>query len=155
TDWQSAIEENARLALWHMDSFLTPLVAQESARPYFTYNAFYTPDRNVGKVAAKSSAASDVPSPLLTQATPNVRLHFQIDAEGKFSSPEVPLGKYESKAVPEYLTDVQCRDNGGVLASLHKAIDVPLLIAQCPAPESATTMPLVGLQNPYNQFGNS
>ena len=39
---QAALEENAQLALWRMDSAMAPLVAQESARPYFTYESFYS-----------------------------------------------------------------------------------------------------------------
>ena len=32
---QAALEENLQLALWRMDSALAPLMAEESARPYF------------------------------------------------------------------------------------------------------------------------
>ncbi len=42
---QAAVEENVRLALWRMDSALAPLVAQESARPYFAYSSFLPVDR--------------------------------------------------------------------------------------------------------------
>ena len=37
----AALEENTRLALWRLDSAVTPLLAQESARPYFHYGAYY------------------------------------------------------------------------------------------------------------------
>ena len=49
---QAALESNAQLALWRMDSAMAPLVAQESARPYFTYESFYT----VGHPAAASKS---------------------------------------------------------------------------------------------------
>ena len=79
---QAALEENARLALWRMDSFLTPIVAQESARPFSTFNSFYAAERPAGKKAiAKPEAEITLPSPMLAQATPYVLLHFQIDPE--------------------------------------------------------------------------
>ena len=42
---QSDFEERARLALWRMDSTLTPIIAQESARPYFHYRPFFPAER--------------------------------------------------------------------------------------------------------------
>jgi hypothetical protein len=35
---QAALEENLQLALWRMDSALSAMMAEESARTYFTYN---------------------------------------------------------------------------------------------------------------------
>ena len=31
-----------RLALWRMDSYLSPLLAGEASRPYFDYQPFYS-----------------------------------------------------------------------------------------------------------------
>ena len=39
------LEENVRLALWRMDSALALLMAEESARPYFTYRPLYPAER--------------------------------------------------------------------------------------------------------------
>ena len=42
---QAALEESLQLALWRMDSALAPLMAEESARPYFTYSPLYPAER--------------------------------------------------------------------------------------------------------------
>ena len=35
------VEENVRLALWRMDYALSPLISQETARPYFEYSPVF------------------------------------------------------------------------------------------------------------------
>lgn len=66
---RAGLEENVRLALWRMDSALTPLIAQENIRPYSSYA---------------------VPSPLLVEPLPQVLLYFQFGPDGKLTSPQVP-----------------------------------------------------------------
>jgi signal transduction histidine kinase len=88
---QAALEENARLALWRMDSALTPLLAQESARPYFHYRAFYAAGGPYARMFAEGGAAQAlVPSPLLRETPDSVLLHFQLDPGGALTSPQVP-----------------------------------------------------------------
>ena len=73
---QAAVEEEVRLALWRMDSALAPLIARESARPYFVYTPFYPADRAYTRMFAQiQSGEVLVPSPLLTQTSPHVLLH--------------------------------------------------------------------------------
>ena len=50
---QATLEENLQLALWRMDSALSPLVAEESARPYFTYSPLYPAERAFTKMFAE------------------------------------------------------------------------------------------------------
>src|SRR6188472_1127589 len=90
---QAELEEKVRLALWRMDSMLSPLIAQESARPYFAYSAFHPAERAYGKMF-NPLAPSEVlvPSPLLTQLSTNILLHFQFDPRGKLTSPQLPQG---------------------------------------------------------------
>jgi len=91
---QAALEENVRLALWRMESALTPLVARESARPYFTYAAFYTPERAYAHMF--NDFAWDnrlVPSPLAGKPGEYVLLHFQCRPDGGFESPQAPDGE--------------------------------------------------------------
>ncbi|HVW00870.1 MAG TPA: hypothetical protein VHB77_11035, partial [Planctomycetaceae bacterium] len=91
-------EENVRLALWRMDSALAPLLLQESARPSSVYSAFSgsppVPTSTQGKAASPSQRAKGrtvrIPSPLLVEEVPQVRLHFQVEPEGQFTSPEIP-----------------------------------------------------------------
>ncbi len=95
-------EENVRLALWRMEAALAPLLAQEIGRPAQEYYAFYAAPTNVkGKVAAKpgTPAATMLPSPLLLAArSPLVKLYFQVDERGRFTSPQAPEGAAKDQA---------------------------------------------------------
>src|SRR5438552_2946172 len=80
---QARLEEDVRLALWRMESRLAPLIAQESARPYFAYSAFYPAERAYTRMFAEIGKDEvRLPSPLLTTAAPLLLIHFQIDALG-------------------------------------------------------------------------
>ena len=96
-------EEKVRLALWRMESTLAPLIVQESSRPYFTYYSFYAAERAYNRMFGELKKGEVlVPSPLLTETSTNVLLHFQLGPNGEFSSPQVPalgereLGRYLS-----------------------------------------------------------
>ena len=86
---QAELEERTRLALWRMDSSLTPLIVEESARPYSAYRPFAT-DRAYTKGSVQEEVL--IPSPLLNFSSSNVLLHFQFDTSGKIISPQVPFG---------------------------------------------------------------
>ncbi|HEY3243248.1 MAG TPA: HAMP domain-containing sensor histidine kinase [Phycisphaerae bacterium] len=96
---QAALEENVRLALWRMESDLAPLVARESAWPYFAYSAFYPPAHPYGcMLSPVGEREALAPSPLLTEPTAHVLLHFQIGPTGDFQSPEAPAGEDLARA---------------------------------------------------------
>ena len=82
----AAMEEAVRLALWRMDSALTPIVAEHSARPAYVYDTFYDPVFN--RVATR--AGGGVVSPLLTAPSRFVRLDFILTPDGAVTSPQVP-----------------------------------------------------------------
>jgi signal transduction histidine kinase len=88
---QADFEEKVRLALWRIDSAVAPLLLQESSRPYFTYTAFFPSERAYDQMfrPVKSKEAL-LPSPLLTQTSSNVLLHFQYTPGGVLTSPQVP-----------------------------------------------------------------
>lgn len=99
---QAALEENARLALWRMDSTATSLVAQENARPYFHYRAFYaagSPYTHMFNAAAPDAPV--LPSPLLLETPPQIVLHFQVEPGGDVTSPQAPAGPLRQRAVAE------------------------------------------------------
>ena len=74
-----------------MDSAKAPLVSDESARPYFAYMTIYPAERAYGRVFNKGAAASPMLlSPLAVPPHSEVRVHFQFDAEGRLTSPQVP-----------------------------------------------------------------
>ncbi|HWB18747.1 MAG TPA: hypothetical protein VG711_00480, partial [Phycisphaerales bacterium] len=62
----AAQQDAVRLALWRMDSWLGPRIAQESARPYFEYLPYYPQERSYTKLL-NAIAPGDVltASPLL------------------------------------------------------------------------------------------
>ena len=79
---QAAVEESVRLALWRMDSALTALVAQESSRP----PSFYLSARESGATKGEGSRSEPPPA----EGTPYVLIHFQLEDDGRLSSPQVP-----------------------------------------------------------------
>ena len=93
-------QEALRLALWRMDSTLAPLIARESARPYFHYQPFYAAQSAyTNMLNAVKPGDVLVPSPLLNNDTPFVTLNFQRMEEHtgkapsyKLTSPQVPSG---------------------------------------------------------------
>jgi signal transduction histidine kinase len=102
---QAALEESLQLALWRMDSTLAPLMAEESARPYFTYSPLYPAQRAFTNMFAEIQKGDVLmPSPLLTFASPQVRLHFQYGPDGRLSSPQVPAGNMRDLAEDQYLS---------------------------------------------------
>jgi signal transduction histidine kinase len=97
------LEDKVRLALWRMDSVLSPIIAQESARPYFTYRPFYAEERAYGKMFnTLAQGEVVVPSPLLTQTSSNVLLHFQFGPDGELTSPQVPRGNQMDRAEQDF-----------------------------------------------------
>jgi signal transduction histidine kinase len=81
------------LALWRMDSWLAPQLAQEASRPYFEYLPFVPNDRAYTRLLSTIEAGEVLrPSPLLSVDSEFFPLHFQFDAKLGWSSPQVPTG---------------------------------------------------------------
>ncbi len=125
---QAELEEKVRLALWRMDSMLSPLLAQESVRPYFTYSAFHSAERAYGKMF-NSPATSEllIPSPLLTQTSSNILLHFQFDPRGRLTSPQIPEG--QQRALSENLISADRLDSAAA-----RLRDFEMLMSQTAVP---------------------
>jgi signal transduction histidine kinase len=125
-------EENVRLALWRMDSTLSPLLVQESSRPYFTYNSFYAAGRAYNPMFRElKSGEVLVPSPLLTQTSTNVLLHFQSGPEGVLTSPQVPLGNNRDLAESRYLSPAALNTAAKRLSELQKLVTPKALNMAC------------------------
>ena len=121
---QALFEENVQLALWRMDSALAPIMAEESARPYFDYSPLYPAERAFTNMFAEIQKGDVLmPSPLLTFTSPQIRLHFQYGPDGRLSSPQVPAGNMrdlaEARYVPSNLIEQAARrlDEFGGLVS--------------------------------------
>ena len=84
-------QQALRLALWRMDSWFAPQLAAEVARLPHEYEAYTPQEVAYTKVLSKIEPGEVlVPSPLLTFESELIRLHFQVDDEGRWSSPQLP-----------------------------------------------------------------
>ena len=130
---QAAREELARLAMWRLDSAAATLIAQENAQPYFAYRPLYS-GRGVsdGPPRGKMAASTLRPSPLLTEKNTSVRLYFEVDSLGTFSSPSVPPADLLSSVVPAYLSAETVAANRRRLEALARLISPEQLLASMP-----------------------
>ena len=88
----SAVQERLRLALWRMDSWMSPQLARENLRPASDYSAF--PSAATAWTRGFSRIGKDevmVQSPLLGAESPLFPLHFEVGTNG-ICSPQVPVG---------------------------------------------------------------
>lgn len=134
---QAAQEERIRLALWRMDSALAPLVAQESSRPYFHFRARYPANAAYARMYDQPAAGAPMAtSPLLVGGIPQVKLHFQVEPSGRFSSPQVPEGGAAAALPPEVLAESRNR-----LQELARDLNRELLLARVAQPREEPTRP--------------
>lgn len=130
---EAAVEESVRLALWRVDSALSPIIGRENARPYFTYAAFYPAARAYTRMFAEIQHGDIlVPSPLLTELSPEVKLHFQIEPDGKLTSPKVPTGNMLDLAESGYVPPEEIDRARERLEVLQRLVDAETLLAQLP-----------------------
>jgi signal transduction histidine kinase len=130
---QTAREEKVRLALWRMDTALAPLVAQESARPYFAYKSFFPVDRAFGNMFnERMGGEALIPSPLLSVQVPQILVHFQFEPDGSLSSPQVPPRRNWELAVPRLVTDQSVQKSAEYLAQIKQFLNRNKLLALLP-----------------------
>lgn len=91
---QAEVQERISSALYRMDWKLGPHIAREAARPYYLYQSFY-------KIPGADKTSLEIPSPLLSQTSDFVKLHFQIDVGNQFTTPQRP--KTEEKRIQAFL----------------------------------------------------
>ncbi|HEU0009600.1 MAG TPA: hypothetical protein VFT34_07280, partial [Verrucomicrobiae bacterium] len=102
---QAETEEKVRLALWRMDSLLTSIMVEESARPFSAWEAFSRSEPALTKGYAPIKPGEVLtPSPLLAYSSSNVLLHFQLSPDGQLTSPQVPLGPERAPALMNGMT---------------------------------------------------
>jgi signal transduction histidine kinase len=132
---QAVLDDRISQALWRMDAWLAPLIAQEAIRPAYAYDAVYQVP-GAGKGKSVIPAANTI-SPILTQPSPFVLLHFQVNPTGDWSSPQSPTGLECSVALENGGSEQNFRVSGQRLATLKQQIDPQHLLAQLPN----TTLP--------------
>jgi len=119
----ASLEENVRLALWRMESALAPLIAQESARPYFVYDSFYVEERAYTRMFAEIKRGEvQLPSPLLTEESPYIFLHFQFGPNGELTSPQVPTGNMRDVAEKDYTSHERIEASAARFAKLRTTL---------------------------------
>ncbi len=139
---QGAIEENVRLALWRMDSALAPLIARENARPYFNYSSFYPAGRAYTRMFAQIRPGEVlIPSPILTEVSPYILLHFQFAPDGELTSPKVPTGNMRDIAEAGHMTQGEIETAARLLAALRGAVNADSLMSLLPAERSLAGLP--------------
>ena len=83
------LQEKITSALYRMDWKLGPHIAREAAQPYYMYESFYQVPFN--SVQGMGGPRNSMPSPLLYEDAQYVKLHFQVGADGIFTSPRRPI----------------------------------------------------------------
>lgn len=134
---QAELEEDMSRALWRMDALLTPLLAEEAARPDFFYRPVYELAGSGAKGAAgakegKSAAPQQELSPLLKEPPPFVLVHFEVHADGSITSPQRPTGDTNTWALDNGASIDTINTAAQRLKELAPAIDRAALLAQLP-----------------------
>ncbi len=140
---QAAREGSIRLALWRMDWTLAPFVAQESARPYFVYSSFLPVNRAYGNMFNNRGEGERlIPSPLLTEVSPHILVHFQFEPDGTLSSPQLPLGANRKLAVPDHASQEAVGKTEARLGRVAALVDREKLLGLLPqrVPEPVAMM---------------
>ncbi|HZZ74026.1 MAG TPA: ATP-binding protein [Pirellulales bacterium] len=133
------LEEDVRQALWHADSLVMPILAQESAWPTFAYQPSYPSGRSKG--------TEPLPSPLLTPTNDLVLLNFQIEPDKRIVSPQVPSDKLRSWAVKNGSSAELIDESKSRLAEMRLFCEPDRLIEKLP-PEQPIALALPPQVNP-------
>src|SRR6516162_3278406 len=88
---QAEINDKLRLAMWRLDSWVSPHLAREDVRPFGHFKALFAPALALYRNGYACEPGSVLePSPLLSDELPDwILLHFQADAFGHWESPQV------------------------------------------------------------------
>ena len=112
---QAELEEAVSSALWQLDAELTQLIAPEIARPAIFFQPFYA--------LPGKGRPSPVPSPLLGQPSPYVLLHFQLEPDGRWSSPQCPHGAQYRLALASGVAAENIQDSAARLQELSGGVE--------------------------------
>ena len=120
-----------RLALWRMDSWLGPQLAREASRPYFEYAAFVPNNRAYTRLLNRIEAGEVLsPSPLLRFDSDLFPIHFQLDDQGVWSSPQVPSGNQLDLAQDSLMDQTLIAEKSRLLRLVREAITPGALVME-------------------------
>jgi signal transduction histidine kinase len=139
---QAETEEKVRLALWRMDSLLTSIMVEESARPFSAWESFSRNEPALTKGYAPIQPGEILtPSPLLAYSSSNVLLHFQLSPEGQLTSPQVPMGAERAPALRNGATTAGIQTAAARLKEYHSMLN---LQSAAPPPDLALSSAQAG-----------
>ncbi|HEY1068495.1 MAG TPA: hypothetical protein VGE52_20395, partial [Pirellulales bacterium] len=157
---RAAVDLNSRLriALWRLDGRISPVLAQESARPFEHYSAVYVPAAALDAHGAAWPAGAILePSPLLDAALPSwLTLHFQFQPDARVVSPQAP-----PEALLERLREAEVAVGNvtpikqAALADLQAVLDPVRLTALLPPPKVEPSLPVPPGELVYQTAANA
>ncbi len=125
---QAQLHERLRLALWRMDSWLSPQLAREALRPPGHYRSFGSPTMAWSRGYAKLSADDVlVQSPLLGVEDAVFALHFEVTPDGLVHSPQVPTGNQRDACEANGVDPAILRRAEARLEALRPRLSLPVL----------------------------
>jgi signal transduction histidine kinase len=133
---EAELQERINSALYRMDFWATPLVAQEAARPYYLYEPIYQVNANPSlneQVAAapdrqsKEETVFKQTSPLVYETSEFVVMHFQVTEDDQISSPQA-CGKF---ALTCGVSNETLMDNNSNFAQASKFCNYDAVSAAC------------------------
>ncbi len=126
TAHEAAKLERVRLALWRLDFQASTLVIRENARPPEAFRAFHAPEGFFNKDNTEVKKGEVLtPSPLLGVPPDLVMLHFQLDGQGRATSPQVPFGNARTLALQNYLNPGDIQSSESRLEKLRTLLAKP------------------------------
>jgi signal transduction histidine kinase len=143
---QAELEESTSRALWRLDALLTPLLAQEAARPDFVYRPLYN-----STAPAVKGAETKAISPLLIEPPDFVLLHFELHPDGRMTSPQAPTGSEQQWAMQNGATTARIDIAKQNLKTLSAQLSHNKLLAELPD----ESLPEVLVSNSAGWNGNA
>jgi len=142
---QQEHEERVRLALWRLDSALSPILAPEIARPYRAFTPFYSPEQSYNRNFAPLEFGSvRVVSPLLRSRARFIVQHFQFEPDGTVTSPQAPTGNARDVVEGRGLVaSEEIKRATARLIAFQESVSMVDLQLELPPPETPTQEPSV------------
>jgi len=125
---KTELQERVAMALWRMDWMLTPLIAQEAARPSFVYQPFLSSPASKGGKGDPQVVAS----PLLTQPPDYIVLNFDFSVENGWTSPQSPGERNAQRALEAGISAEALGTNRRKLSDLSRSVSFEELLQLLP-----------------------
>ncbi len=127
----SLLGERVRLSLTRMDGIGSDLLVAENLRAPMFYRSFFSPsDIVTNQFQDVEKGVVLQPSPLLLEEVEFVDLHFEMGADGRLISPQVPQGNQRDRASESGLTEERIEVMEGRLKKLAGLIPEVSVVAK-------------------------